>query len=536
MMAMVSTLILLANIASGFNYSNSGSDWNGLCKTGKGQSPISLSTLDSKLSDSTSTSVSVDFHTFQGHFITDKGLSVKIGSDYGTVRINSVLYTMIGIHYHSPSEHFIDGKQYDLEVHLVGTRAPGKFQVIAVLFEVGNQTNEFIQNTIDKFNQTENATFEMTWMICNGELENYFHYVGSLTAPIHKNDCTENVTWTVLKDPMGITQAQLDFFSNKWSNNKTFADGNGNNRILQDLNNRTVYYHRATSLSKKVCKAKTCPKIQCQATSNQNCYSVDSEVHSLYTCSSGTQCPDVSIHTAGPQTCSSIPSNDSSIITNDSDEVDKVDDKNVSYSSRVSGSSIDECPRLYDCISDLFCNEGNCVCRRKKSRSCESIYACVYGFVCNFGTCISYFSIDDGMSAETNLACKSAIIFNGTCQPAQKTVGALPKVCSSDEDCLASDGVTAGTCSCVFDELGQSYCKLHRSDPDVLNLLVYSHEGKNNLTRFYTNLVNLYPVHLFAEKCFVDGNKEIKELRQANDTKSFEGAAVIGLIAAWIFI
>ena len=531
-MAMVYTLILLANFAWCFNYNNSGTDWNGLCKTGKSQSPISLSTLNSKLSDSTTTSVSVDFHTFQGHFITDKGLSVKIGNNYGTVRINSVLYTMVEIHYHSPSEHFIDGKQFDLEVHLVGSLAPGKFQVIAILFEVRNHTNEFIQNTIEKFNQVENATFEMSWMICNGELENYFHYTGSLTAPIHKNDCTENVTWTVIKDPMGITLDQLNFFNNRWKNNQTFAGGNGNNRILQDLNNRTVYYHAATSVSNKVCKAKKCPKIQCQAASNENCYSVNSNVHSLSTCAAGSQCPDVSIHTAGPETCSSSPAKSSSSNSGNSSNPDNTN----SYSSRISGTSEEECPMVYDCKSDLYCNEGRCICKKRKSNSCNSIYACAYGSICNLGTCISYFSIDDGMSAETNLACKSAIVFNGTCQPAQKTNGALPKVCLSDSDCLASDGVTIGTCSCVFDELGQSYCKLHRSDPDMLNLLMYSHEGKNNLTRFYTNLVNLYPVHLFAEKCFVDGNKEIKELRQANHTELFEGATLVGFIVAWIII
>ena len=53
-----------------------------------------------------------------------------------------------------------------------------------------------------------------------------YHYEGSLTVP----PCTENVEWNIIDDPQPISEAQLAYFNNKWSNNMTFAAGRGNNR------------------------------------------------------------------------------------------------------------------------------------------------------------------------------------------------------------------------------------------------------------------------------------------------------------------
>jgi len=59
-----------------------------------------------------------------------------------------------------------------------------------------------------------------------------------LTVP----PCTENVEWNLINDPQPISDAQLAYFHNKWSNNMDFAGGRGNNRHTQPLHYRKIYY------------------------------------------------------------------------------------------------------------------------------------------------------------------------------------------------------------------------------------------------------------------------------------------------------
>jgi carbonic anhydrase len=60
----------------------------------------------------------------------------------------------IGLHFHSPSEHVIDGRQFPLEMHIVhavdSTTLPGCgnsscLAVLGLLFEYGEEANPFIE-------------------------------------------------------------------------------------------------------------------------------------------------------------------------------------------------------------------------------------------------------------------------------------------------------------------------------------------------------------------------------------------------------
>jgi hypothetical protein len=443
---------------------------------------------------------------------------VKVYNNFGKVEINSKPYRMLGIHYHSPSEHFIDGEQFDLEMHFVGQSNSGSYQVVALMFSKGKESNPFIQATIDKFESVSNTTFDSSFLICNGLLDDYFHYLGSLTAPIGNHDCLEDVKWTIIRKPLEISESQLNFFTSRWQGNQSFAGGRGNNRKLQNLNNRTVWFHEANFVSNKFCSAKKCPKIECSAEVNQACYSVKNNSHTISECGENSYCPDVSIQTASNQTCSS---KDSSF---------------VERQERISGTSQSSCYNLYDCDQGFYCSEGTCKVKKGLESECESLYECEDGYVCNLGRCSPYFSVEQGQPANSSLACASAIVLDGICQPSQKTNGLMPKACDSDKDCLASDGVTPGTCSCVFDLNGLSYCKLHRSDPDMVNLLVAAHEGKNDLARFYARLVNFYPIHLFADQCFKRENFEMKGLESANDTRNRENGMALMFGFIWMMI
>ena len=112
----------------------------------------------------------------------------------------------------------------------------------------------------------------------------------------------------------------------------------------------------------------------------------------------------------------------------------------------------------------------------EEDEACSDLYECSEGHVCNKGKCVEYFSVAEGAAADSNIACRSAIVSSGVCQPKQATAVDSTdddddnddddddedfdglKGCTSNADCTASDGVTTGTCV-----VGIIYMEMHIS-------------------------------------------------------------------------
>ena len=172
--------------------------------------------------------------------------------DLFTTDINgkSYNYQILQFHLHAPSEHQINGKSYDLEIHFVFTLLPvdsGKTQdilaVLGVMFQVDDTKGEnpflkSIQASYDANTQNQaipttdiDATFFKDLVKTP-----YYKYQGSLTTP----PCHEHVNWHVLTTPQTMTTSQLNFYKSKWAGNATFANGAGNNRNIINAGNRGV--------------------------------------------------------------------------------------------------------------------------------------------------------------------------------------------------------------------------------------------------------------------------------------------------------
>ena len=235
-----------------FDYNDQGSDWPEdfpTCGEDR-QSPINIETVSSFScaekgitiifkEDSITTSLS------------DKDSAFKTSGDMATLYLrigeeDELKYNLLQFHVHAPSEHQIDGSNFDAEVHFVfilDEAYEGKttdiLTVVGVFFEVGTSSSKFFEDwDIDANNEGYNFRMNLMSIAESMEttLDSYNHYLGSLTTP----GCDEIVNWFVFRDPVSMSQEQKDLLDSFYTEDNSFAIGNGNNREVQDLNDRVV--------------------------------------------------------------------------------------------------------------------------------------------------------------------------------------------------------------------------------------------------------------------------------------------------------
>jgi carbonic anhydrase len=72
---------------------------------------------------------------------------VNFEGDAGSVSINGTVYYLQQVHWHSPAEHSVDGRTYDLELHMVHMSAENKTAVIGIFYEIGAH-DEFLHKVM----------------------------------------------------------------------------------------------------------------------------------------------------------------------------------------------------------------------------------------------------------------------------------------------------------------------------------------------------------------------------------------------------
>jgi len=233
--------------ATYYLYEQRGADWPGTCQTGQTQSPIDIDDSadyieEVREGDDNYVSLTTDYSslTVTGTFTKYSFLVDSAESDYGTLTIETDsiarVYKAEQFHFHAPSEHTFDGDHADLELHIVHLTEDSKIAVIGLFFDAdSDDDNETMQQVIDSYGGSEDI--DISDLVDDGMLDEFFNYRGSLT----NHPCTEGVFWIVTKEIRSISKAQLEFFTNEWEGDKTFSGGNGNNRLVQARNGRTVY-------------------------------------------------------------------------------------------------------------------------------------------------------------------------------------------------------------------------------------------------------------------------------------------------------
>lgn len=200
-----------------------------MCSEGWNQSPINLvDDVNANLPELQFEYYSNDINIINnGHSIQQK---IKPGSFLRVPERNLVL-ELKQFHFHSPSEHTIDGQSFAMEIHFVHADKDGKLAVVGVLIEEGeehpvlSQLWAFMPENPGEASQ-EPIGIEETDLL--PPTRKYYAYGGSLTTP----PCTEGVRWVVLKTPIHASARQIATFKSRV--------GPATNRPTQPVNARMI--------------------------------------------------------------------------------------------------------------------------------------------------------------------------------------------------------------------------------------------------------------------------------------------------------
>lgn len=202
-----------------------------LCRCGRQQSPIDVVTPEA----ATSMVISFNYSPISPVRIANTGRTVEIsGVPSCDITFDGTRFELTNIHFHTPSEHRIDGRLAEMEMHLAHQSSEGNLAVIAILIDEGS-FNAALGPVFDSlsapglFDQFIAGSIDPEGFLPRSRA--CFQYAGSRTIP----PCTEGVTWFVLREHIQLSKEQIGAF-------RQIFDLNA--RPVQPVNGREVRaYH-----------------------------------------------------------------------------------------------------------------------------------------------------------------------------------------------------------------------------------------------------------------------------------------------------
>ena len=168
-----------------------------------------------------------------GFKVIDNGHTIQANvGGWNAMRVMGRRFKLVQFHFHRPSEETIDGKQFEMVVHLVHKDSEDRLAVVAVLVE-GGARQPAIQAVLNNLplekGQEVAGTPNLDLNQMLPENRRYYTYMGSLTTP----PCTEDVLWIVMKQPVQASAEQLELFSRMYPMNARPTQAAGNRTIKE---------------------------------------------------------------------------------------------------------------------------------------------------------------------------------------------------------------------------------------------------------------------------------------------------------------
>lgn len=179
------------------------------CQSGQSQSPVNLQSA-----------VDADLPTLKINYkdtplrIINNGHTIQINYQPGSIlTLDDEPYELLQFHFHHPSEHKVEGEALPMELHIVHKSKKGSLAVIGVFLKEG-QANPTLQRVWQSMPRKQGKEQTISNININvSDLlpkdQDYYRYFGSLTTP----PCSETVNWIVLKEPVEISNQQIQKFA-----------------------------------------------------------------------------------------------------------------------------------------------------------------------------------------------------------------------------------------------------------------------------------------------------------------------------------
>jgi carbonic anhydrase len=170
------------------------------CKTGMAQSPIDLPVSPSRKA---SAPPRPHWDPVPLH-VTNNGHAIQVDDTAASsFVVDGVTYRLAQFHFHSPAEHTIGGRTFEVEMHLVHKSDTGKLLVVGMLFATGAENAILapvfsVMPGVGEPPAVSGATVDISTLLSKSP--RYLRYDGSLTTP----PCTEGVVWLVAAPDAGL--------------------------------------------------------------------------------------------------------------------------------------------------------------------------------------------------------------------------------------------------------------------------------------------------------------------------------------------
>ena len=198
------------------------------------QSPINIRSFKEKVSNSHEITFN---YKDEIKAVENLGHTVQLDFEAGsTVSYEGINYDFKQMHFHTPSEHLVDGMTFPMEMHIVSTTPlkdksiTPRYLVLGILFKEG-RNNKFIDEFLDKIPKAEDTlapleigTVKLDDLLYSDKLhdvKNFYHYQGSLTTPPY----TQTVQWFVFKHIMEASPQQIEAINAIEGNNARHIQG-----------------------------------------------------------------------------------------------------------------------------------------------------------------------------------------------------------------------------------------------------------------------------------------------------------------------
>lgn len=206
-----------------------------VCGSGMAQSPINLLIADF---------IEADLTNIQFNYGTTKlnanntGHSIQVDVDAGSsISYNGIVYALKQFHFHTPSEHTIEGEHATMEVHFVHEDPLTKNLAVVGIFmlmDEGDDKPAYADVFANMLPEAGKATVDGITLDLNALLPEdttYLTYQGSLTTP----PCSQIVRWLLLGGGVRVSQAQLEAFQAIYAMNARPTQDQHDRDLLVDI-------------------------------------------------------------------------------------------------------------------------------------------------------------------------------------------------------------------------------------------------------------------------------------------------------------